>query len=85
MVCEGTDFAGAAPGLDFDLNARLANALALPGAGGGAGELARAMPRRPWTWRASRSADKGCELFGVVVSRVPPESVDEVAAALQRG
>ena len=28
-------------------------------------------------------ADKGCELLGVVASRVPPESVGDVAAALQ--
>ena len=30
VVCEGTDFTGAAPALDFDLNARLANALDSP-------------------------------------------------------
>ena len=30
VVCEGTDFAGAAPALDFDLNAALANGLGCP-------------------------------------------------------
>ncbi len=30
VVCEGTDFAGATPALDFDLNANLANQLGCP-------------------------------------------------------
>ena len=82
VVCEGTDFAGAAPGLDFDLNARLANALGLP-------VVAVVRASSPEHARSSVDvarrtlADKGCELLGVVASRVPPESAADVAAALQ--
>jgi phosphate acetyltransferase len=81
VVCEGTDFAGAAPGLDFDLNARLANALGCPvlavvRAASGA-EAAQAVKL------ARESLDhKGCELFGVMVTRVPPAAAAEVSAAL---
>lgn len=82
VVCEGTDFAGAAPGLDFDLNARLANALGVP---------VMAVVRADSAEQARSSvdvarrtlADKGCELFGVVASRVPAESAEVVAAALR--
>jgi phosphate acetyltransferase len=81
VVCEGTDFAGSAPGLDFDLNARLANALGAPVLvvvrAGSADEASEAV-------KVARESleEKGCELFGVVVSRVPPDAAGEVANAL---
>ena len=42
VVCEGTDFTGASPALDFDLNAGLASLLDCPGAGGGERDRDRA-------------------------------------------
>jgi phosphate acetyltransferase len=81
VVCEGSDFVGSAPALDFELNANLANQLGCPvlvvvnaAAGGDVVEevqLAREELQR-----------KSCELFGVIVNRVAPEKVDEVERAL---
>jgi phosphate acetyltransferase len=81
VVCEGSDFVGSAPALDFELNANLANQLGCPvlvvvnaAAGGDAVEevqLAREELQR-----------KQCELFGVIVNRVAPEKVDEIERAL---
>jgi phosphate acetyltransferase len=81
VVCEGTDFVGAAPALDFDLNANLANQLGCPVLvviNGAASadiveevQLARELLQR-----------KGCVLFGVIVNRVEPDAVGEVEARL---
>jgi len=81
VVCEGSDFVGSAPALDLDLNANLANQLGCPvlvvvnaAASSDAVEevqLARELLAR-----------KGCELFGVIVNRVPPDAVDEVEIRL---
>ncbi len=81
VVCEGTDFVGAAPALDFDLNANLANQLGCPVLvviNGAASadvveevQLARELLQR-----------KGCVLFGVIVNRVAPDAVGEVEARL---
>jgi phosphate acetyltransferase len=81
VVCEGTDFVGSAPALDFDLNANLANQLGCPvlvvvnGAAGGdvveEVQLAREELQR-----------KECELFGVIVNRVAPDAVNEVERRL---
>ncbi len=81
VVCEGSDFVGSAPALDFDLNANLANQLDCPvlvvvnaAAGGDVVEevqLARELLAR-----------QGCELFGVIVNRVAPDAVDEVEIRL---
>jgi phosphate acetyltransferase len=81
VVCEGTDFVGATPALDFDLNANLANQLGCPvlvvvnGAAGGnvveEVQLAREVLQR-----------SGCELFGVIVNRVAPDAVREVELRL---
>ena len=81
VVCEGTDFVGSTPALDFDLNANLANQLGCPvlvvvnGAGGGdvveQVQLAREVLQR-----------SGCELFGVIVNRVAPDEVREVELRL---
>jgi len=81
VVCEGTDFVGSTPALDFDLNANLANQLGCPvlvvlnaTASGDVVEevqLAREELQR-----------KECELFGVIVNRVAPDSVDDVELRL---
>jgi phosphate acetyltransferase len=82
VLCEGTDFTGAAPALDFGLNADLANELGAPVlvvVHGGSPEQTAA------TVRAALGglATKGCTVFGVVVNRVPAESIDQVLSALE--
>src|SRR2546423_4859733 len=77
VVCEGTDFVGAAPALDFGRNADLANELGCPVLvvvkGGAPDETLAAV-------KAARSAleYKRCAIFGVFVNRVPPEAAAEV-------
>ena len=81
VVCEGSDFIGSAPALDFDLNANLANQLGCPvlvvinGATSAdiveEVQLARELLQR-----------KGCVLFGVIVNHVAPDAVDRVEALL---
>jgi phosphate acetyltransferase len=78
VVCEGTDFVGAAPALDFGRNADIANELGSPVlvvVKGGAPEETVA------SVKAARSAleYKGCSIFGVFVNRVPPEQTDVIA------
>jgi phosphate acetyltransferase len=81
VVCEGSDFAGSAPGLDFDLNARLANALGSPVLA--VVKAASASDAAPAVRVARESLEaKGCEIFGLIVSRVPPEAIREVADSL---
>jgi phosphate acetyltransferase len=84
VVCEGTDFVSAAPALEFGRNADLANELGAPvlavvRAAGPSEALAAV--------RAARGslATKGCSVFGVLVSRVPEERVEEVRQALAQG
>jgi phosphate acetyltransferase len=80
VVCEGTDFGGAAA-LAFGRNADLANELGAPVlvvVRGGSPEETLASVRA-----ARGSLDhKGCAIFGVVVSRVAPEIAAGVAAAI---
>lgn len=81
VVCEGTDFIGSAPALDFDLNANLANQLGCPVLvviNGAASadiveevQLARELLQR-----------KGCVLFGVIVNHVAADAVDQVETLL---
>lgn len=81
VLCEGTDFDGAAPALDFGLNADLANELGAPVlvvVRGGPPEQTAASVR---VARAGLET-KGCELFGVVVNRIPPEHLEGVEQAL---
>ena len=80
VLVEGTDFDGAAPALDFGLNADLANELGAPVlvvVRGGEPEQAAAAAR------AARAGleTKGCTIFGVVVNRVPPGQLDAARAA----
>ena len=82
IVCEGTDFAGSSPALDFDLNAHLANAIGAPVLvvvrGSGADEVAGAV-----SVARESLVSRGCQLFGVIVSRVPLGSEVEVSRALE--
>ena len=81
VVCEGTDFAGVAPALDFGRNADLANELGSPVLvvvkGGSPEETVASV-------RAARSAldHKGCAVFGIFVNRVAPENTDAIAKGL---
>ena len=81
VLCEGTDFTGAAPALDFGLNADLANELGAPVlvvVRGGEPEQTAASVRAA----VGGLETKGCTVFGVVVNRVPPELLDDVRAAV---
>src|SRR5207247_4570620 len=81
VLCEGTDFTGAAPALDFGLNADLANELGAPVlvvVRGGDPEQTAASVRAA----LGGLQTKGCTVFGVVVNRVPVEAMDAVPAAL---
>ena len=77
ILCEGTDFTSATSALDYGLNADLANELGAPVLvvvkGGTPDETVASV-------RAARNSlkHKGCEIFGVLVNRVPEELVDEV-------
>jgi phosphate acetyltransferase len=81
VVCEGTDFVGAAPALDFGRNADLANELGCPVLvvvkGGAVEETVASV-------KAARSAleYKRCSIFGVLVNRVPPDVTDGVQQRL---
>jgi phosphate acetyltransferase len=80
VLCEGTDFGGAAA-LAFGRNADLANELGAPVL-----VVVRGATRAETlaSVRAARGSlgHKGCTVFGVAVNRVPPEHFAEVAAAL---
>ena len=82
VVCEGTDFAGATPALDFDLNADLANELGCPVLAVVRGDSAEAAADGGRAVARESLEQKGCELFGVVVNRVPVADVHEVVERL---
>lgn len=79
VVCEGTDFAGLLPALDFELNANLANQLGSPVLvvikGTSVSGIASAV-------RVARAAlaQKSCSLFGVIVNRVPADLLADMRA-----
>ena len=81
LVCEGTDFAGHAPALDFDLNADLANELGAPVLAVVSGETASAAVDAAKVARESLR-QKGCDFFGVIVNRVPIKVLREVTTGL---
>lgn len=81
VLCEGTDFVGAAPALDFGRNADLANELGAPvlvvvKAGTPEETIASVTSAR------GALAHKGCSIFGVFVNRVAPEHADAIAAGI---
>ena len=82
VVCEGTDFTGASPALDFDLNAGLAVLLDAPVLVVVSGTATREIVKSARVARESLER-KGCALFGVIANRVPPELVDEVTELLR--
>jgi phosphate acetyltransferase len=81
MVCEGTDF-DATSALDHvDVNARLANALGAPVLAVVRGD--RGVPVAEAVHAASVAlTDRGCTLFGAIVTRVAQEAAAEAAGAL---
>ena len=81
VVCEGTDFSGAAPALDFDLNARLANTLDAPVLAVVRGDSPEEATDAVKVARESLE-QKGCELVGVIVGRVPPDAAGAIADAV---
>jgi phosphate acetyltransferase len=79
IVCEGTDFAGVLPALDFDLNANLANQLGCPVLVVIRGSSVTGIASAVRVVRASLG-DKGCTLFGVIVNRVPGPLLGDMRA-----
>jgi phosphate acetyltransferase len=82
VLCEGSDFGGAAPALEFGRNADLANELGAPVLVVVRGTEPDEIPSSVRTARDAL-AHKGCELHGVVVNRIPPERLEEVAQRLK--
>jgi phosphate acetyltransferase len=81
VLCEGTDFTGAAPALDFGLNADLANEVGAPVlvvVRGRSAEETVASARAA----LGGLATKGCTTFGLVANRVAPQDVERVSAFL---
>ncbi len=79
IVCEGTDFAGVMPALDFELNASLATQLGSPVLVVVRGSSVPNIAAAARIARASL-ARKGCALYGVIVNRVPAELLAEMRA-----
>jgi phosphate acetyltransferase len=79
IVCEGTDFAGMLPALDFELNASLANQLGCPVLVVIKGTSVPGIASSVRVARASL-AHAGCSLFGVIVNRVPGVLLAEMRA-----
>jgi len=79
VVCEGTDFDGLLPALDFDLNANLARQLGCPVLLVVRGSSVAGIASAVRVARASLSR-LGCSLFGVIVNRVPEELLAEMRA-----
>jgi phosphate acetyltransferase len=72
IVCEGTDFAGVLPALDFELNVNLANQLGCPVLVVIKGTSVAGIASAVRIARASLTR-KGSSLFGFIASRVPDE------------
>jgi phosphate acetyltransferase len=81
VICEGTDFTGASPALDFEMNAGLAKLLDAPVLVVVTGADTRSIVKSARVARESLEG-RGCSLFGVIANRVPPELLDEVGAEL---
>jgi phosphate acetyltransferase len=79
IVCEGTDFAGVLPALDFDLNANLANQLGAPVLVVIRGSSVPGIASAVRVARASLAA-RACTLFGVIVNRVPGPLLGDMRA-----
>ena len=79
VVCEGTDFVGVLPALDFDLNATLANQLGCPVLVVIRGDSVAGIASAVRVARASLTR-RSCSLFGVIVNRVPPQLLAEMRA-----
>jgi phosphate acetyltransferase len=77
VLCEGTDFAGVSPALDFDLNAEFANQLGCPVLVVVKGDSPDAIAASARVARESLER-RGCTLFGLIANRVPQAALDEM-------
>ncbi len=77
IVCEGTDFSGVLPALDFELNVGLANQLGCPVLVVIKGSSVSGIASAVRIARASLTR-KGSTLFGVIASRVPDALMAEM-------
>lgn len=77
VICEGTDFAGVAPALDFELDADLANELGCPVLVVVKGSSVDAIASAVRVARGSL-AERSCSFFGVIVNRVPAAALAEM-------
>jgi phosphate acetyltransferase len=77
IVCEGTDFSGVLPALDFELNVSLANQLGCPVLVVIKGSSVSGIASAVRIARASLTR-KGSSLFGVIASRVPDDLMTEM-------
>jgi len=83
VVCEGTDFDGAVPALDFDLNATIANELDAPVLVVVNGAVPEEVPAAVSVARQSL-AERDCAIFGVFVGRVPATDLERVSRLVAR-
>jgi phosphate acetyltransferase len=81
MVCEGIDQSESAPALDFDFDLRLAGQLGCPVLLVVQGRDTEATVEAVRAGRESLER-RGCELFGIVASRVPAHLGEQVAEGL---
>ncbi len=79
VVCEGTDFTGPLPALDFELNADLANQLGCPVLVVIRGTSVQGIASAVRVARASLER-RSCALFGAIVNRVPAELMADMRA-----
>lgn len=83
VICEGSDFSGAAPGLEFDFNLELANHL-----GCMVVPVLNGKGRKPWEIGDdiqaidAALAERHCQVFAIAVNRTPEAARDEVLGAL---
>ena len=85
IVCAGSDYTGAAAALEFDLNARLANNLGcavLPVVKGHGRDTIQIV--RAAQGLLESLEERKCDLFALVVNRVPDRFVDEVSSEMKR-
>ncbi|MFA7243272.1 MAG: phosphate acetyltransferase [Sulfuricellaceae bacterium] len=83
VICEGSDFSGAAPGLEFDFNLELANHL-----GCMVVPVLNGKGRKPWEIADdvqaidAALAERHCQVFAIAVNRTPEALRREVTDAL---
>jgi phosphate acetyltransferase len=83
VICEGSDFSGAAPGLEFDFNLELANHL-----GCMVVPVLNGKSRKPWEISDdiqaidASLAERHCQVFAIAVNRTPETLRQDILSAL---